>query len=291
MEKLKQGSDEWFMSRIGFVAGSTVGAILGLSPFMKRDDVMRNMVREWHGSLSEFVGNVATEYGIFHEHLAKSDYEMKSSVNVESTDFHKRDNWIGASPDGLIGDDGLIEIKCPFSVKDDKAPAFKDIADLPHYYAQMQVQMFVTKRLWCDFVQWNKYDMRVQTVRLDSAWLNKNLPALRQFFDDYVVEREMNYKPHLEPRFQHISNAGMISLANSLVALKADIKAKQDDADKILQLIIEGCNGKDSKIGNHKLLKCKKAGAISYGKALKALLPDADLSDFIGSPIEYWRLT
>ena len=82
-----QGTEEWFGQRIGKITASKVGAILGLSPFHKRDDVMRSMVREWNGALSEFVGNVATEYGVFNEPMARHDYQLETDSIVESVGF------------------------------------------------------------------------------------------------------------------------------------------------------------------------------------------------------------
>jgi len=57
---MEQRSPQWFKAREGRVTGSSVGAILGLSPFMAPDDVMRRMVREYHGAEAEFQGNSAT---------------------------------------------------------------------------------------------------------------------------------------------------------------------------------------------------------------------------------------
>ena len=73
----QQRTEEWFEKRKGRITGSNVGAILGRSPFMKRKDVMRNMVREYHGYPSEFTGNIATNYGTHNEPIALADYELK----------------------------------------------------------------------------------------------------------------------------------------------------------------------------------------------------------------------
>ena len=58
-----QRSKEWFEKRKGLITGSSVGAILGVNPWRTPADVMRSMVREYHGAESEFKGNIATEYG------------------------------------------------------------------------------------------------------------------------------------------------------------------------------------------------------------------------------------
>ena len=86
---MKQRTKEWFYARRGRITASNVGAILGLSPFMKPDDVMRNMVRDYHNAEREFKGNVATEYGTFHENMAKIDYEMEMETKIEESGFYK----------------------------------------------------------------------------------------------------------------------------------------------------------------------------------------------------------
>ena len=64
---MEQRSEEWFNIRKGRVTGSAVGAILGIAPFAKQADILRRMVRDWHKAPSEFVGNIATQWGTMNE--------------------------------------------------------------------------------------------------------------------------------------------------------------------------------------------------------------------------------
>ena len=64
---MEQRTWEWFEARKGRITASSVGAILGHAPYATRDDVMRRMVREYHGAPEEFEGNIATEYGTRNE--------------------------------------------------------------------------------------------------------------------------------------------------------------------------------------------------------------------------------
>ena len=288
--ELKQGSDDWFAMRIGNVTGSTVGAILGVSPLRKRDDIMRSMVREFNGSLSEFIGNIATEYGIRNEHLARVDYELNGFGKVTGTGFHKFEDWLGASPDGLVGADGLIEIKCPYSMRDIKKPIFKTIDEQPHYYAQIQIQLLVTGRKWCDFVQWNRHDFSVTRVEVSTDWLNENLPKLRRFYDDYLIERTAPHcEKHLKARHETIENEMIQHRVEEYISLKKEIKARQALVDLLLDQIISDCKENESLINGHKLthVHCKK---VSYSRALNDLLPDADLSEY-ETVSSYWKLT
>src|SRR5690625_3936902 len=114
---MKQGTTQWHNARVGKLTASRAGAALGVNPWQKPDDLIRAMVREAHGAEPEFVGNVATQWGHNHEPLAVLDYMNGSGNIVDDAGFyvHPEHDWLGASPDGFIGKDGLLEIKCPFS--------------------------------------------------------------------------------------------------------------------------------------------------------------------------------
>ena len=188
---MEQRSEEWFNIRKGRVTGSAVGAILGIAPFAKQSDILRRMVRDWHQAPSEFVGNIATEWGVRNEAGALTEYEMVNGNKVEACAFYQYEHWLGASPDGLVGDRGLVEIKCPFGIRNKNPPIFKTAAMQTHYYAQMQIQMFCTDRDWCDFYQWTPNGDSVERVNLDENFLATVLPVLRSFYEKYLIEREL----------------------------------------------------------------------------------------------------
>jgi len=285
---IEQRTDEWFALRRGRVTASAVGAILGLSPHQKPKDVMRAMVREWHNAEKEFKGNAATEYGTFHEDMAKLDFQMETGSSIEKTGFHPFDVWLGASPDGFVGDH-LIEIKCPFSLRNAENPMFKTIADQPHYYAQIQIQLFVTRRKTCIFYQWSPLGSSTEMVDYDDAWITENLPKLLAFYEEYLLERHHNAAVHLAPK--HTAVDGLDDKVKYYFELKAQIASLEELAKITLQEIVNGCDNKDSEIAGHKLTKVVKKGSVSYAKAVKKLLPNADLSAFTGEPTEYWLLS
>jgi len=287
---IEQRTKEWFKQRKGRVTGSSVGAILGLSPFMKREDVMRNMVREYHGYEREFKGNQATEYGKFHEDMAAIDYQLKTGNTVEKTGFHTFENWLGASPDGFVGFDRLIEIKCPYGQRDKIPPVFKTLEQQPHYYAQVQIQMFVTGMSACDFYQWTPNGDYLETYAYDRKWIEKNLPILKSFYDEYLIEIE-NSEEYLQNKRSKIEKKTISDCVDYYFELKAQIKSLEDISKQVLEQIIFDCNEKDSDINGHKLTKVVKKGAVSYAKAVKELLPDADLTAYTSEQTEYWRLS
>ncbi len=289
-EQIEQRTPEWFAVRKGRITGSVVGAILGLSPFMKSADVMRKMVRDYHDAESEFTGNAATEYGTFHEKIAKMDFEMEHDKEVQEVGFYTFQDWLGASPDGLIGDDGLIEIKCPYGQRDKNPPVFKNIKQQMHYYAQIQVQLFVTQRTVCAFYQWSPHGSTLEHIPLNPKWLEKNLPMLKLFYEAFLEEREF-------PRAQKYldDNHQQVNYLDDYVAEYISLKDKIDELEvkrkELLNTIVSACGDKDSIINGHKLTKVTRTGSVSYAKAIKDLCPDADLTPYTGQPTEFWKLS
>ena len=84
---MEQRSDAWFAQRRGKVTASAVGGILGLSPFVTREDVMRRMVREALGAEPEFVTNVAVEWGTNNEDGAVIEFRLETGLDVAPAPF------------------------------------------------------------------------------------------------------------------------------------------------------------------------------------------------------------
>lgn len=106
-----------------------------------------------------------TLWGIDHEPTAIFIYEEKTGVKVEGCGFIKFNDYFGGSPDGLVNDDGIIEVKCPYNSSNhienlliNSQEEFKEIRG--EYYAQIQGNLINTKRQWCDFIS---YDPRCQS--------------------------------------------------------------------------------------------------------------------------------
>jgi len=276
---MEQRSAEWFEARANRITGSAIGAILGLSPFASRADVMRRMVRDCHGQPSEFTGNVATEYGTINEPNALTDYQMQHNKVVECGFIvHPDFEWLGASPDGLIGDDGLIEIKCPYGMRH-QGEGFKGIGEQPHYYAQIQYQLFCTGRMWCDFYQWSPYGDFLQRINLDTEFIESTLPQLKAFYDEYMDERKT------ENAWRYI-DGGM--LVQRFKMAKAALEVAENELEEAKQALVDATNGNGGKIGDLNVTLAKRQGSIAYAKAVKDLLPDADLESYRGKESSYW---
>lgn len=280
----KQRSKEWFDKRKGRVTGSVAGAILGLSPWRTPEDVLRAMVRAYHGAPREFTGNVMTEYGAFHEAGAAIEYTMETGNPVMECGFFEHESWLGASPDGLVSFDGIIEIKCPWGKR--KTGAFKDAKDQLRYYAQMQIEMLCADRLWCDFYQWSPVGTSLERVYRDSQWIIQNVPKLHAFYDRFLLE--IDNPAHLEPLRAQIDAKDLI---DEYDRLSNEIEIATAGKKDVLERIISLAGGKNAEIEGRKLTLVERAPSVSWSKACKTLLPDADLSEFMGKPSKYWRLS
>lgn len=183
MTAMQQRTPEWYTSRIGKITASRAGAILGLSPYATPADVMREMVREAHGAEKEFTGNIATEWGVKHEADALADLGNAIGLAIEPGGFHvhPEHDWLTASPDGICFDfnSGVIEIKCPYNQKQ------FDLSTREDYYAQIQIQMACTGLHYGYFAVWTPASLSRELVTADTGWLDRHLPALKLFYDEY----------------------------------------------------------------------------------------------------------
>ena len=273
--------------RKGRITGSIVGAILGLNPYMTPDDAMRRMVRDAHGAEPEFTGNVATEYGTFHEAGAIQDFEMETGMKVTPVGFVKWKDWLGATPDGATSDGGLIEVKCPYGQRDKESPAFKTAKEQPHYWAQMQIQMFVTGTFHCWFWQWAPNGSVLERVEHDYDWVTQACHELTGFYQQYLVE--LSNPAHLEPKVKELRSADVLAMADEYDDVSEAIERLTARKKELLENIVEAAGGENCSINGKRLTYVECPGSVSYAKAIKELFPDADLAKWTGEPSGHWR--
>jgi len=288
---MKQRTKEWYDARKKCVTASNAGAILGFDPFRNRDDVMRAMVREVLGAEPEFTGNVATQYGQYHEDGAIAEFEMSTGLTVETCGFFTHEDWLGASPDGIIGDESLIEVKCPYGIRNDKIPDFKPIEEQEHYYAQVQIQLFCTGRERAYFYQWAMHGSMIEVATKNQSWLDENLPKLRQFYAEFLHELENNADEHLAPRRVIVDTPQAHKMIQEWDELKEQIELAQERQKDLLAEIVALGKDQDALIAGRKLTKIERAGSVSYAKVVKEKLPELDLTPWTGKPSEYWKIT
>jgi len=159
---MEQRTDDWFAARIGKVTASRVADVVAKTKSgysASRDNYMAQLVCErLTGKPAESFSNAAMQWGTETEPLARAAYEAKMDVLVDEVGFIDHPSIVnsGASPDGLVGIDGLIEIKCANTSTHIDTLLSQTV---PKKYAdQIFWQMACTNRDWCDFVS---YDPRL----------------------------------------------------------------------------------------------------------------------------------
>jgi len=163
-----QGSPEWFSIRVGKVTASRVADIVAKTKTgysAMRANYMAELIAErLTGNGAERFTNAAMQHGTDTEPEARSAYEFRQNLDVVQVGFvlHPTIAETGASPDGLVGADGLVEIKCPNTATHIETLLTGAIP--AKYITQMHWQMICTGRTWCDFVS---YDPRLpESMRL-----------------------------------------------------------------------------------------------------------------------------
>ena len=176
-----QGTPEWFEQRRGKVTASRIADLMAKTKngysASRQNYLMQLLCERLTGKVEEGYKSTAMQRGNDLEAEARNWYQLETGESVEEVSFidHPKINFAGASPDGLVGAEGLIEIKCPNTATHIETLRKKEPID--RYYKQMQWQMAVTGRKWCDFVS---FDNRLPD---NLAYFCKRIPR-----DDAVIQ-------------------------------------------------------------------------------------------------------
>jgi putative phage-type endonuclease len=293
--ELKQGTPEWFEARIGRITGSRVGGILGCSPFKSRQATLRDMVLESIGQRDDF-DNPAMAWGRDNEDKALSIYEFlyAGTDEVTRTGFWTSGDNLGASPDALVGSKGMVEIKCPYKLKDENNPMFDSIEELPHYWHQMQLQLLCADREWCDFFQWAPNGHRHERVYRDENWLEEHEVKFDNFMAEYrkAVENAAQGGPE-----DRVGASARWAAASEAYRMAKQVKeAAESDMtiarDTLIELCdeanIDQCTGAGMSI-----TRIQKQGAVDYKLMAQDNLPNfSSIQDeYRRAPSVQWRVT
>jgi putative phage-type endonuclease len=159
MAELIQGTEEWKLARCGSLGASRMADAVARTKTgygASRANLMAELlVERLTGVPTEGYVNAAMQWGTEKEPEARIAYEFRADVDVAEIGIVPHPSIPGthASPDGLVGDDGLIEIKCPNTASHVETLLGDEIAG--KYVTQMQWQMACTGRKWCDFVSFD----------------------------------------------------------------------------------------------------------------------------------------
>ena len=190
---MEQGSEEWFAARCGKVTASRVQDIIAKTksgPSASRANYMAELVAErLTGESSKGFSNAAMQWGTETEPQARLAYEIVTGRTVDEIAFvdHPSIQQTGASPDGLIGDDGLIEIKCPNTAT--HIDTLLGCAVPAKYRTQMLWQMACTGRAWCDFASFDprmpvSMQLYIQRVERDDEAIAEIENAVAEFLKE-----------------------------------------------------------------------------------------------------------
>jgi len=178
--EIVQGTNDWFAIRLGKVTASRVADVIAKTKTgysTSRENYMAQLVVErLTQTKAESFTNAAMQWGTDQEPFARAAYEAAQGVMVEEVGFvpHPTIKWAGASPDGLVGDDGLVEIKCPNTATMIEALLTGKVPT--KYFTQMQFQMACTGTKFCDYVVFDprmpaKAQLFVTRVNRDDAYI------------------------------------------------------------------------------------------------------------------------
>lgn len=168
MNEIIQGTPEWHALRVGKVTASRVADVVAKTKTgwgASRANYLAELIAErLTGEPAASFTNAAMAWGTEKEPEARAAYEFRTDAEVALVAFidHPEIAMTGASPDGLVGNDGLIELKCPNTATHIETLLGDEIPG--KYITQMQWQMACTGRAWCDFAS---YDPRLpESMRL-----------------------------------------------------------------------------------------------------------------------------
>ena len=196
-EEIEQRSDAWFAARLGKVTASRVADVIAKTKSgysTSRDNYMAQLVCErLTGKQGESFTNSAMQWGTETEPLARSAYEASTDIMVEELGFvlHPKIEMAGASPDGLVGLFGMLEIKCPNTATHIEALLTETVPT--KYITQMQWQMACAQRQWCDYVSYDpriRQDLQlfVKRVEFDASYVAMLEEEVIQFLKELDIK-------------------------------------------------------------------------------------------------------
>jgi len=209
IEKVEQGTPEWFAARLGNVTASRVADVIAKTKSgysASRENYMAQLICErMTNTVAESYTNAAMAWGTETEPLARAAYESHADVLVDEVGYvhHPAIKRAGASPDGLVGADGLLEIKCPNTATHIETLLSETVPT--KYITQMQWQMACTGRQWCDFVSFDPRlpdGLQLFVKRVDAS--TEYITTLEEEVEKFLYELD-NKIFKLNERLNHVN--------------------------------------------------------------------------------------
>ena len=192
----------WRQYRAGRITASNFGSVIKCIKSHRKPSMslIKILLGEYDAS-----GAKAVQWGIQHEGTAVKKYEEEKDVVVKPTGLWLHNlGFCGASPDGLVGDSKLLEVKCPYSAREenvmnligsefflhvnDEGLLALNMKNQGHaFYHQVQANLLLTDRTMCDFVVWSPQSTIIFSVERDQQYESKYLDALQQFYEQHFI--------------------------------------------------------------------------------------------------------
>lgn len=195
-----QGTPEWFNDRLYHFTSSELYKLL-TKPKSKQDQdagkpskkmeeyICKKLAEDLTGRYDDSLDIKALRWGVAYEADARLAYETVTGNSVDLCGFIEWSEIFGGSPDGLVGDDGIIEIKCPYSTTNHvKYLLLENQYELnglePEYYTQIQGNLLAAGREWCDFISYDprcmqaEFALKILRVNRDEEFIKRIKDAL-----------------------------------------------------------------------------------------------------------------
>lgn len=192
----EQGTPEWLQARLGKVTASKIVNVMAKGIGATRKTYMSSLKAErLSGQPTPFFSSSVMDWGTEQEPQAKKYYSFFTENKIKDVGFidHPEIDWTGASPDGLINKDGLIEVKCP---KTNTHIEFLETEKIKRgYMLQMQWQMACTERDWCDFVSYDPrlpVDLKMHIIRVERN--SELIQEIATEIEAFLLELEASIK-------------------------------------------------------------------------------------------------
>jgi hypothetical protein len=203
---IQQNTEEWEVIRFGKLTASSASALLmdkktkGYKELIDR--VIEERITGQKSESKKWQGNYTTERGHELEPVARGDYEMRTFKTVQIIGVIELDDWVLCSPDGLIDDDGLHQIKCPiFNTQREYLKTLdkhKDLSDNDKlkklsstYYKQMQFELYVSGRDYNVFTSYHPYLAAIDlTITRDEDMILNIENCIKEAKQEIIAEIE-----------------------------------------------------------------------------------------------------
>ncbi|MDK9366441.1 YqaJ viral recombinase family protein [Lelliottia wanjuensis] len=256
---VEQNSPEWFALRSENITASMAGSLLGHNKHSEPLEAVFDSLG-FNPFGIENTYNHHFERGHRLEEVGRSLYEARINTNVGQTGFVTNEKYpgLGVSPDGLVGDDGLVEFKAP------AANQFFDPLKKPEYIDQVQMQMAVTGRKWADLTQvgsnygadGKEYQWlgRVDRIHADPKWAEQNAEKLQAYGE--IIK---SGRPLLEA-----ANTGGMSKEEFIDVMSRAVAKGNVEGAELLRQKTQGLGNNIDRVGN------TSASGYGYGRGVQS---------------------